>query len=390
MRRRAHRHSASVGTSRWFGRYRVGVLLGWLLVIGAASWVLTDRRDTGTGVTAPRREAALPAAAVGKIAAAPAAQPAGPAGPMTDDAPHANAIEWWQYSGHLRADSGERYSFRITTFLRQGAAAETVFHGSLLDHASDKHYTEQARTEGNPSHGSQDGFDFSFGTWRIKREGTTHLARMAGQDFAADLRFEDARPPVRHQAPGAAVAGRLDFGAAGQSYYTSRPRLRGTGTVTINGVEKSVAGEVWFDHQWGDFEASRLRWNWFALQLADGADLMLYELFDRQGETALRMGTYMRDDKVTPLGPADFTASAKGRWRSPSSRVVYPMDWTISVPGKGVKVKLVPVIRHSQFNALATTRNVYWEGAVNLSGSPGGVGFMELNGYEPAPEPKKK
>ena len=40
-------------------------------------------------------------------------------------------------------------------------------------------------------------------------------------------------------------------------------------------------GEVWFDHQWGNFEASRLAWNWFALQLDDGSSVMLYQLFDK-------------------------------------------------------------------------------------------------------------
>jgi predicted secreted hydrolase len=52
------------------------------------------------------------------------------------------------------------------------------------------------------------------------------------------------------------------------------------------------------------------------------------------------------------------------------------------VPGKGLDLKLEPVIRHSQFDARITTLNLYWEGAVKLSGSQGGVGFMELSGYE--------
>ena len=40
------------------------------------------------------------------------------------------------------------------------------------------------------------------------------------------------------------------------------------------------------------------------------------------------------------------------------------------------------MIRWSQFDARTTTLNVYWEGAVKLSGSHTGVGFMELNGYK--------
>jgi predicted secreted hydrolase len=42
------------------------------------------------------------------------------------------------------------------------------------------------------------------------------------------------------------------------------------------------------------------------------------------------------------------------------------------------------VIRASEFDARTTTLNVYWEGAVKLSGSHHGVGFMELSGYHPS------
>jgi predicted secreted hydrolase len=312
--------------------------------------------------------------------------PAGQMAPIrlpADDAPHENATEWWYYSGHLQTESGERYSFHIATFLLQGVLSHTVFQGSLLDHKSEKHYTEQARTEGNPSHGSGDGFDFAFGNWQMKGVGSKHAAKMAGKDFAADLRFSDSGTPVLHQAPGTPVAGLLDFGAAGKSYYLSRPRMKAEGTVTIGGVSKTVRGEVWFDHQWGDFEASRVRWNWFALQLADGADLMIYELFDRQGTPLMRMGTYAKAGVATALGASDFKANAQGTWKSASTGVVYPMDWTIAVPGKGVLVKLKPVSRNSQFDARATTLNVYWEGPVMVVGSPDGKGFVEMSGYEP-------
>jgi predicted secreted hydrolase len=89
-----------------------------------------------------------------------------------------------------------------------------------------------------------------------------------------------------------------------------------------------VLGEVWFDHQWGDFEAAKLRWNWFALQLTDGADIMIFELFDRQGKPVQRMGTYARNGTVSALGDGDIALSSSGTWKSPSSGVSYPLDWT--------------------------------------------------------------
>ncbi len=375
--RQHRRGKARPGSSRWFRRYRWLVIAGWLIMMAAVGWVFFIRSDR-IPLAASAGEATEQPATIVSATMPPVKLPA-------DDAAHEMLTEWWYYSGHLQTDSGERYSFHIASFLRKGTLTHTVFHGSLLDHQTEKLYTEQARTAGNPSDGRRDGFAFQFGSWQLQGDGAQHAAKMAGKDFAIDLQLNDSRPPLLHQAPGTPVAGLLDFGAAGKSYYTSRPRMAAQGTLTIGGMARKVRGEVWFDHQWGDFEAAKLRWNWFALQLTDGADLMIFELFDRQGEPVLRMGTYSKDGKVSALGASDFEATSRGTWKSPSSGgVIYPVHWTITVPAQGLKLKVDPVIRASEFDARTTTLNVYWEGAVKLSGSHHGVGFMELSGYHPS------
>ena len=35
----------------------------------------------------------------------------------------------------------------------------------------------------------------------------------------------------------------------------------------------------------------------------------------------------------------------------------------------------------SEFDASLTSYNIYWEGAINVTGSHTGQGFMELSGY---------
>lgn len=376
---RLRRAKPRLGSSRWFRRYRMPVLLGWFIVLAVIAWLILIRSNPPSLAAQPM---AVPSERSGLLTQAQGKLPA--VNLPADDAPHESLTEWWYYSGHLQTDSGQRYSFHVATFLRQGALAHTAFHGSLRDHRSGKQYTDQARTVGKPADGRRDGFSFSHGPWQMTGSGAKHAVKMAGRDFAVDLALNDDFSPVLHQAPGTPVAGLLDLGSAGSSYYTSRPRMKAEGSLTIEGVSKTVRGEVWFDHQWGDFEASALRWNWFALQLADGADLMIYELFDRQGVPVQRMGTYVKEGVVNALGAADFKTSSLGTWKSKASGVVYPMDWTIEVPGKGVDLKLEAVVRTSQFDARLTTLNVYWEGAVKISGSQSGVGFMELSGYEPA------
>ena len=381
--RRHSRGRAQAGSARWFRRYRWLVISGWLAVLILAVWVLLNRSER----TPPSARATVLSA---RSAADSTSENMPEVSLPADDAVHDALTEWWYYSGHLQSDAGDHYSFHLAVFLRRGTLTHTVFHGSLLDHRTGKRYTEQSRTAGNPSDGRADGFSFRFGDWQLQGTGERHLARMAGKDFALDLQLGDKRAPLLHRAPGSPIAGLLDFAAAGKSYYTSRPRMTALGTLTVDGRQQAVRGEVWFDHQWGDFEAADLRWNWFALQLTDGADLMLFELFDRRGGPVLRMGTYARDGTISALGDADFTAKAGGSWKSPSSGVVYPMDWTIAVPSRGLRLMVDPAIRESEFDALTTTLNVYWEGAIKVSGSHKGVGFMELSGYEPEKQPAGK
>ncbi|MBS1141082.1 MAG: secreted hydrolase-like protein [Proteobacteria bacterium] len=387
------------GSSRWFRRYRKYVIAGWVLVLLVGFWALLPSTSKMVAPGEPSVVAAVvpapkvqpdakpvePVPAAGPVAAAPAALVAKAS---ADDAPHGSVAEAWSSMGHLQTESGERYSFSVTTLLRRDAAGQTVFQGALLDHQSGKHYTEQARVEGKVADGRKDGFGFSSGGWQVSGAGPKQAVKVAGKDFSLDLMMSDKREPVLLRAPGA-TSDVLAVKGAGKTSVMLRPRMLAEGTVNVAGTAKQVRGEVWFEHQWGDFDPAGLRWHRFALQLENGAELLLYELFDAKGAALLRVGSHVQESVATALGAADFMASASGNWKSPSSGVVYPMDWSIAVPSRGVAVKLVPVIRHSQFNARATTDNVFWKGAVTLSGSPAGAGFMELGGYRPEEKKKK-
>ena len=50
-----------------------------------------------------------------------------------DDAPHGSAMEWWYYSGILRAQAGQRYAFHMVVFVANGLVKHTVMHAALTD-----------------------------------------------------------------------------------------------------------------------------------------------------------------------------------------------------------------------------------------------------------------
>lgn len=305
-----------------------------------------------------------------------------------DDAPHSNYMEWWYYSGHLWGPNQRRYNFHYALFVLNSLATWTVAHASFVDQASGRHYTAQRRTAGKPiidRPGSQ--FAFQLGDWQMVGGDGRDTLRLDDPNFAFHLTLENVDPPVLQGGTGL-----LDFKQAGTSYYYSRPRMRATGKAGLRGQMQEVTGQVWFDHQWGDFRPAAMRWNWFALQLDDGANVMLYDLYDREGQPILRSGTYARDGVTVVLAEADFRITTTGQWTSEQTGATYPMGWTIALPAQAITVTVAPVIKNSEFDGRNTSYMVYWEGAVSVSGSHKGLGFVELSGYftEPAAAPRRR
>lgn len=300
-----------------------------------------------------------------------------------DDAPHENYMEWWYYNSHLRAPDGRQFSFHYVFFLVNSVFSYTVAQVSLTDHQTGKHFVAQKETAGNPSAGTARGFNFALGDWTMAGSDGKDQLKLATADFAFDLRLTNAGPTVFQGGTGL-----LDFGPAGTSYYYSRPRMNVEGRMKLGAKTMPVTGQSWFDHQWGDFQTGLLNWDWFALQLDDGADVMLYRLRDRHDSPVLLSGTYTRSGLTEVLGEGDFSAEPTDSWRSKRTGVSYAVAWRIRIPGHAIDLQIAPVAEDCEIDARTTTYNTYWEGAIKLSGSHRGRGFQEISPGGPRrPEP---
>jgi len=349
-------------------RWPVAAVVLASLAIGLYVFLLGDgapRRVRATSDDAPaERTAALP----------PLSFPA-------DEGPHVKATEWWYYTGQVEGEGGERYAFHTSLFLRDGMVRHTVLHFSLTDLRSGKRIERQVRTAGIPSEVISAGFDFKQADWQVSSNVVDHVLKVDadGVKLALNLKAEGAA--VLHRTKGSRTPGIIDFGEAGVSYYYSRPRLQSVGTVTLAGGKPlQVKGEVWFDHQWGDFDSSRQAWNWFALQLDDGSDLMIYQMYDAKGDLALLTATLAANGRVTSLSDAEIELKPAGAWRSAQSGVSYPGGWDVRTPFGVIQVR--PEKPDSEFNGLESTFKYYWEGAVKVTGARSGKGFLEMSGYD--------
>ena len=311
----------------------------------------------------------------------------------TDDAAHGSGMEWWYYSGILNAQDGGRYAFHVAVFVANALVKHTVMHAALTDLQSGKRYTRQSRTGGLPARASASGFDFREDGWQVAGAGPVHSVQMPFEGALLDLQLRDAGQVVAHRAAGSQTPGLLDFGESGISYYYSRPRMAAQGQLRTDGKSAlALEGPVWFDHQWGDFDVTRLGWNWFALHLSDGSDVMVYQLFDPDGRSVITTGTLSSAAGSRPLAPDEVALTPLRRWTSPRTRVVYTLEWQLRLPGGELEVR--PFFDNNEFDASTSSANIYWEGPVKASGKNAqGEGFMELSGYErlrTAPPPAAK
>jgi predicted secreted hydrolase len=304
-----------------------------------------------------------------------------------DEGPHAQPFEWWYYTAHIATADGDRYGFEFVVFKASEAGLWFyASHFAVTDGAAGTFQYDQRQELAPPdaNEPSETGFDLALGDWSVSGlDGNDRLVASL-PDYAIDLSLTSQKPPVLHDGDGF-----VDFGGGASSYYYSRTRIAVEGTLTINGAAVTVSGDAWFDHQWGDFlDVIAGGWDWYAIQLDDETELMLYVTRDQDGEPAWVHGSYIdANGGVTALAADTFQITATGEWSSPATGITYPSGWIVDVLSLEMSLTLTPVLRDQELDTMETTRVIYWEGQVTVSGTRAGapisgLGYVELNGYE--------
>jgi len=174
--------------------------------------------------------------------------------------------------------------------------------------------------------------------------------------------------------------GYTDYDFGGNTYYYSRERMTASGTIAIGtGPAVPVTGVGWFDHQYGDLDtAIDTGWDWFALQLDDQREIMLF-IVRTEGEVTF-VGGSITDAAcmTTEIGPDDFEVTALGSWTRADQTCTYPAGWSVRV--FDLDLTVTPVLADQELN---TALIDYWEGAATVTGEATGRAYVELTGYCP-------
>jgi predicted secreted hydrolase len=175
-------------------------------------------------------------------------------------------------------------------------------------------------------------------------------------DYAIRLDVATTKPAALHDGDGY-----LDYGNGTASYYHSWTRLAVSGEIDTGSGWEPVTGSAWMDHQWGDFATYQDGgWDWFALQLDDGTDAMLYLIRDPEG-AALRVdGSIVGPEgELTMLGAGNFLVTPTGAWTSPATGTTYPSGWVLGVPGHELTMTVTPTPPEQELDTRPTTGVIY-------------------------------
>jgi predicted secreted hydrolase len=302
--------------------------------------------------------------------------------------------EWWYYTGNVRARDGHPYGFELV-FFRQGADRKSSDNSSAW-RVDDIYLAHLALTDIDAGHfrywkrinragpgiagvSFEDGRVWN-GNWQVRWDKASDVQTLTA--IAEGVSFSLRLTPAKHAViNGENGVSQKAAGAGRASYYVSFPRLMVEGR--LNGAE--VSGTAWMDHEWftQQLDASQRGWDWFSVQLENGADLMLFDLRRTDGTIdPYSSGTYIaKDGRSTHLKRDDFTLQPLEYWTSPKTGAKYPVKWRISVPSVGIALECTAAVREQELVSEDEAGQTYWEGAVTYSGSSPGIGYLEMTGY---------
>lgn len=312
--------------------------------------------------------------------------------------------EWWYFTGNLTGGEGERFGFELTFFRTQTAlpgdpiatrsplVADSIqfahFAISAVDEKSHTWWERIGRPGFAQASASTTGLNVRQGPWHAVMDGAgTITLKARAPDHDIDLQLMPVKPLVVHGAGGVHQKA-ADPGQA--SHYISFTRLATRGTLTWQGRTCHVEGQSWMDHEFGSDQLSedQIGWDWFAIQLDSGEELMVYQIRRRDGAIAPQStGTRVATDGTSSLLSAEsYRIETTGRWESPDSGAVYPMGWIIHIPEQQADLIVTPAFEAQEMRTTRTTGGTYWEGAVEISGRwldrpAQGRGYVELVGY---------
>jgi predicted secreted hydrolase len=316
-----------------------------------------------------------------------------------DHGPHFDyRTEWWYLTGNLQTPDGREFGYELTFFrygYRSPVQRMPVKSRFVMDDVKFAHFTvtdvparsfhvaERTSRGAYGDAGFLSGVHLAWiGDWELDL-GQQFVAKAENGDNAIDLELVPERQPVLQGENG--YSRKASSGDHASEYY-SITRMRTQGSVVVAGRRFQVSGLSWFDREWStnQLAPNQVGWNWFGIQLADGADLMLYQIRLQNGSIdPCSNGKWIAPDGHTvDIANREFTLVPTRFWTTPDKQATYPIGWRLKIEKLGLDVEISTPVQDQELNVGVR----YWEGCIRAQGTENrqpvdGKGYLELTGY---------
>lgn len=315
--------------------------------------------------------------------------------------------EWWYFTGNLATPDGHEFGYQLT-FFRQGiqrklptdsqsrfAVRDLWFaHFAVADLTNQtyRHFHRWSRGAFSEAGARRAGTPSPDPTrwiwidqWSAEQTAQdTWVLQARDKDTAISLELRPLKPPIFHGENGVSQKA---AGPGRASHYYSFTRIATTGTVEVGGQTFPVEGLSWYDHEWATNQLTENQegWDWFSLQFADGTELMLFQIRQKDGgRDPFSGGTWVdAEGNSRPIRNEDFELTPLDHWVSPTTKGRYPISWKLEIPPLDLQLDISTPLAQQEFNQPPI---YYWEGAIRARGRRAGHpiqarGYLEMTGY---------
>ncbi len=311
--------------------------------------------------------------------------------------------EWWYLTSHIFNQKGDKIAgFQLTVFRVKTKKIEEnhylLAHVAFSDLQEKKyyHHTYQIRERDGLTKLSDSDLEIDIPGLRFWRDRKNQIHWRIKTRFEGGLSFDShaqlipQKPVIKHGDEGFSKKGPCDLC---YSYYSSFSRSIGPAYFKLG--EKTfedVKAQAWFDHEYGPMKISQqqIGWDWFALQLNDGWDIMLARLRKDDGQDGYIFGTAASPNgQLIKLTEKHISFTEREFWRSDKAN--YPIEWDIVLDHERFKKRMV--VKASLANQEIKSEGSqgfasYWEGTCEVLSKDQkiqlGHAYLEMTGYNPS------
>lgn len=313
-------------------------------------------------------------------------------------------LEWWYFTGNLKAENGQEFSYQFTIF-RNALTPDSIalnsnfatnqlyfYHFAVTDITNNKFYfyDDFARGAGGLAGANSNPLKIFVNNSYISGEyGSDSSLPIFNINAIADnynLKLK-LIPKKKIVLQGDEGLSQKSFDKNNNSYYYSITRLESEGELTFLGEEQKkfkVKGQSWLDREWSTSALSKdqVGWDWFSIQLSDTTEIMYFKLRNNDGSPNFAKGSIIyKDGRKRKLLMPEVFLEEKEFWTNDVGKK-YPSKWILSIPEENIKLNIETRVHDQELKL-----NIrYYEGSITVKGFNGkyevnGLGYVEMTGY---------